>query len=119
MRFSVVIVRKTLISEFRAFRVKTFSSKRGLFFYGKGASQGGGVAVGFLLKIPGGGSLGEGWGICVKWVPFVKLAFSPGSRAHFGSKVGLFLAFPHYVFNDCGPTRGFYSDFDLSPILTL
>ena len=25
----------------------------------------------------------------------------------------------HYVFNDCGQNRGFYSDFDLSPILTL
>ena len=55
----------------------------------------------------------------MKWVPFVKLAFSPGNRAHFGSKMGLFSAFSHYVFNDCGPNRGFYSDFDLSPILTL
>ena len=27
-----------------------------------------------------------GGGICVKWVPFVKLAFSPGNRAHFGPK---------------------------------
>ena len=26
--------------------------------------------------------------ICVKWVPFVKLAFSLGNRAHFGSKMG-------------------------------
>ena len=31
--------------------------------------------------------------ICVKWVPFVKLAFSLGNRAHFGSKMGLFSAF--------------------------
>ena len=58
-------------------------------------------------------------GICVKWVPFVKLAFSPGNRAHFGLKTGLFSAFSHYVFNDCGPNRGFHSDFALSPILTL
>ena len=49
------------------------------------------------------------------WVPFVKLAFSSGNRAHFGSKMGLFLAFSHYVFNDCGPNRGFHSDFALSP----
>ena len=55
----------------------------------------------------------------MKWVPFVKLAFSPGNRAHFGSKMGLFSAFSHYVFNDCGPNRGFHSDFALSPILTL
>ena len=60
-----------------------------------------------------------GGGICVKWVPFVKLALSRGNRAHFGSKMGLFSAFSHYVFNDCGPNRGFSSDFDLSPILTL
>ena len=57
--------------------------------------------------------------ICVKWVPFVKLAFSLGNRAHFGSKMGSFSAFSHYVFNDCGPNRGFHSDFALSPILTL
>ena len=54
-------------------------------------------------------------GICVKWVPFVKLAFSPGNRAYFGSKMGLFSAFSHYVFNDCGPNHGFRSDFALSP----
>ena len=52
----------------------------------------------------------------MKWVPFVKLALSPGNRAHFGSKMDLFSAFPHYVFNDCGPKRGFHSDFALSPI---
>ena len=57
--------------------------------------------------------------ICVKWVPFVKLAFSLGNRAHFGSKMGLFSAFSHNVFNDCGPNRGFHSDFAVSPILTL
>ena len=57
--------------------------------------------------------------ICVKLVPFVKLAFSPGNRAHFGSKMGLCSAFSHYVFNDCGPDRGFYCDFALSPILAL
>ena len=62
---------------------------------------------------------GGGYCICVKWVPFVKLAVSPGNRAHFGSKIGLFSAFSHYVFNDCGPNRGFHSDFALSPILTL
>ena len=63
---------------------------------------------------------GKGGGsICVKWVPFVKLAFSPGNRAHFGPKMGSFSAFSHYVFNDCGPNRGFHSDFALSPILTL
>ena len=28
--------------------------------------------------------------MCVKWVPFVKLAFSLGNRAHFGSKNALF-----------------------------
>ena len=64
----------------------------------------------------------RGWGgggICVKRVPFVKLAFSLGNRAHFGSKMGLFSAFSYYVFNDCGPNRGFHSDFALSPILTL
>ena len=55
----------------------------------------------------------------MKWVPFVKLAFSLGNRAHFGSKMGLFSTFSHYVFNDCGPNRGFYRDFALSPILTL
>ena len=49
----------------------------------------------------------------------VKLAFSPGNRAHFGSKMGLFSAISHYVFNDCGANRGFHSDFALSPILTL
>ena len=54
----------------------------------------------------------------MKWVPFVKLAFSLGNRAHFGSKIGLFSAFLHYVFKDCGPNRGFHSDFALSPILT-
>ena len=108
-----------------------------LFFFsawgrGKGESEvpRGGLV---LLKMPGGGgglgaegpggvSAGNffwGGGKSVKWVPFVKLAFSPGNRAHFGSKMGLFSAFSHYVFNDCGPNRGFYSDFDLSPILTL
>ena len=66
-----------------------------------------------------GASKKEGFRICVKWVPFVKLAFSLGNRAHFGSKMGLFSAFSHYVFNDCGPNRGFHSDFALSPILTL
>ena len=45
----------------------------------------------------------------MKWVPFVKLAFSLGNRAHFGSKMGLFSAFSHYVFNACGPNRGFHS----------
>ena len=55
----------------------------------------------------------------MKWVPFVKLAFSLGNRAHFGSKMGSFSAFSRYVFNDCGPNRGFHSDFALSPILTL
>ena len=55
----------------------------------------------------------------MKWVPFVKLAFSPGIRAHFGSKMGVFSAFSHYVFNDCGPNRGLHSDFALSPIITL
>ena len=54
--------------------------------------------------------------ICVKWVPFVKLVFSLGNRAHFGSKMGSFAAFSHYVFNDCGLNRGFHSDFALSPI---
>ena len=63
---------------------------------------------------------GRGGGcIRVKWVPFVKLVFSPGNLAHFGSKMGLFSAFSHYVFNDCGPNHGFRSDFALSPILTL
>ena len=57
--------------------------------------------------------------ICVKWVPFVKLAFSLGNRAHFASKMGLFSAFSHYIFNDCGPNRGFHSDFALSRILAL
>ena len=57
--------------------------------------------------------------ICVKWVPFVKLAFSPGDRAHFGPKMGLFSAFSHCVFNDCGPNLGFHSDFAVSRILTL
>ena len=73
------------------------------------------------MKHNGFGVVGEQFSlcICVKWVPFVKLAFSPGNRAHFGSKMGLLSAFSHYVFNDCGPNRGFYSDFDLSPILTL
>ena len=36
-----------------------------------------------------------------------------------GSKMGLFSAFSHYIFNDCDPNRGFHSDFALSPILTL
>ena len=31
-------------------------------------------------------------------------------------QMGLFSAFSHYVFNDCGPNRGFHSDFTLSPI---
>ena len=31
--------------------------------------------------------------ICVKWVPFVKLAFSLGNRAHFGPKMGYFRLF--------------------------
>ena len=53
--------------------------------------------------------------ICVKWVPFVKLAFSPGNRAHFGSKMGLLSAFSHYVFNGCGPNRGFHSDLPFPP----
>ena len=50
----------------------------------------------------------------MKWVPFVKLAFSLGNR----SKMGLFSAFSHCVFNDCGPNPGFDSDLALSPILT-
>ena len=29
----------------------------------------------------------------MKWVPFVKLAFSLGNRAHFGSKMGYFRPF--------------------------
>ena len=62
---------------------------------------------------------GGGGGICVKWVPFVKLTFSLGNRAHFGSKMDLFSAFSHYVFKDCGPNRGCRNDFALSPILTL
>ena len=76
--------------------------------------QAGGREGRYVLKREGGGGC-----ICVKWVPFVKLAFSLGNRAHFGSKMGLFSAFSHYVFNDCGPNRGFYSDFAPSPILTL
>ena len=58
---------------------------------------------------------GGGVYMCVKWVPFVKFAFSLGNRAHFGPKMGLFSAFSHYVFNDCGPNRGFHSDFALFP----
>ena len=70
-------------------------------------------------KIPAAGLQHTPPRTCVKWVPFVKLAFSPGSRAHFGSKMGLFSAFSHYVFNGCGPNRGSHSDFALSPIVTL
>ena len=81
---------------------------------GVGVGEGGLWLEGRILLLPWGGG-----GICVKWVPFVKLAFSLGNRAHFGSKIGSFSAFSHYVFNDCGLNRGFHSDFALSPILTL
>ena len=33
-------------------------------------------------------------------------------------QIGVF-TFSHYVFNDCGPNRGFYSDFSLSPSNTV
>ena len=29
--------------------------------------------------------------------------------------MGLFSAFSQYIFNDCGPNRGFHSDFALPP----
>ena len=66
-------------------------------------------------------SAGRDWGggYMREMVPFVKLTFSPGNRAHSGPKMGSFSAFSRYVFNDCGPNRGFHSDFALSPILTL
>ena len=83
---------------------------------------GGGSAVGFFREIPWGGSPKREGPRCrevcisVKWVPFVKLAFSPGNRADFEPKMGLFSAFSHYVFNDCGRNRGFHSDFALCTI---
>ena len=68
-----------------------------------------------FLVLGGGGISGFGGGYMREMGAICQI----GSRAHFGSKMGLFSAFSHYVFSDCGPNRGFHSDFALAAILTL
>ena len=78
-----------------------------LFFLFPGAGEGGGGRRFFIKSTGGGGSeeeareregrrwnvCGGGGAICVKWVPFVKLAFLQQKGAFFGPKMGQFQRF--------------------------